>query len=352
MKITRRQIGLSLVELMIAITIGLLMVLAILGVYLTQIQTYKTSFSQGTIQMAENAISEIIYSHLRGAGFSGCATTTSILSNLNAGGAAPLGTLNNAPTMVMGYDANTDITQFNAANDANTSHWSSNLDASLAGQAQAGSDILVILGAVPNSSPVSVTTINPSSVSLVVQSANGLSAGQYGAISDCSKTALFRITGVSGTTISHATGSGALTNATDALAVNFAAGAQFLPMQQTAFFVGYGLGGQSSLMMAILNGNTWTVQPVVPGVDTMQILYGIGTNGIPSQYVTAGNVTNWAQVYSIRIAFLINGKAGSGSQNSANPTVFNVLDEVVTMPADNRLRHVFELTIKLRNAIL
>ncbi|MFC5474694.1 PilW family protein [Paraherbaspirillum soli] len=346
--------GVSLVELMVAMTIGLILVAAVIGVYLAQTRTYKTTNSQASIQNAENAISALLTPTIRAAGFSGCATLVQALSNLNPGGPAPLGTLGANPSMLMGYDAGTTLTisKDNAANDSNAGDWSPSLDASLAGNVEAGSDVLVVLGTIPGSQPVGVVTIGSGSNSLVVQNAtgSGISVGQFGAVSDCLKTSVFQITAVAGNTLTHAAGSGALANTSDFLAVNYPIGSQFVPLQQIAFFVAQGQGGQSALMRATLNGATWTIQPLVPGVETMQVLYGIGSNGALTQYVTANAVVNWAQVYAVRLGFLIEGQAGSGSASSTNPTQFTVLGSSVTAPADNRLRHVYEMIINLRNS--
>jgi type IV pilus assembly protein PilW len=337
---------------MIAIVIGLFLVTVLLAIFIVQTQRYRTTASQGFTQNAENAISALMLPYIRGAGFAGCATMVNVLSNLNTSTSPPLSTLNTVPSMIMGYDTSTSISQFNATNDGNASHWTPSLDSSLLGQVSVGSDVLVVLGPVPNAQPTGVTAITSSSTSFTVNSSSGITAGQLGAISDCAKAVVFNVTSVSGTTINHAAGSTVNTNATAAFAVNFPVGTQFIPVQQTAFFVGQGLGGQSSLMMATLSGSTWTVSPLVPGVDTMAVLYGIGGNSVPTQYVTAGNVTNWGAVYSIRLGFIIEGQVASGSATSLNPTQFKLFGNTITLPADSRLRHVYELSINVRNAVL
>ncbi len=101
----QRLHGFSLIELMVGLTIGLMLSVGVLGVYMAQFNTYKTNMSQASIQSAENAISALISPIIRSAGFCGCANVTKAISNLNAGGPPPLSTLGTNPTMVMGYDA-------------------------------------------------------------------------------------------------------------------------------------------------------------------------------------------------------------------------------------------------------
>ena len=349
MKTTR---GFSLVEIMIGLTLGVLLSIAIIGVYLAQKNIYKTNTSQAVIQDAESAIAELVTPTIRAAGFCGCTTALQALSNLNAGGPPPLGTLSTNASMIMGYASNVGnpftIAQDNAPNSNTATNWSPSLDASLTGNVEAVSDVLVVLWSVPDSQPVAVTTFTPGSNSLVLQNTNGILTGQFGAVSDCLKASIFKITAVVGTTVTHAASVGTLANANDALLVSYPIGSQFVPLTQTAFFVATDPGGQSSLVRATLNaGGTWTFQSLVPGVETMRVLYGIGSNGVLAQYVPAGSVVNWGQVYAIRLSFLIEGQQGSSTRP---PTQFSVLGTTVNVPADNRLRHVYEMTINLRNS--
>ncbi|CAM3039124.1 Tfp pilus assembly protein PilW [Legionella steigerwaltii] len=349
---TKHQQGFSLVELMIATAIGLLLSYAVMEVYVTQTQIYRTTNSQALIQSTENAIANLVVPIIRSTGFVGCGSISTAMSNLNGGGSSPIGTLNANPALIAGYNRNgatISITQDNSTNDGNAGDWTPSLDPSLAGSVENTSDVLVVLGAAPASFPVSITAIDSSSNSFTVQSTTGLSLaiGQFAAVSDCVKSSVFALTGVAGTTISHDAGSGEYDNSTSTFIVNYQAGSQFIPLQQTAFFVGQGQGGQSALMRATLTSAGWSIQPLVPGVEVMKVEYGIGGNGSISQYVTADAVPNWAQVYAIRLGFLIEGQAASGTQNT---TQYNVLDTVVTVPNDNRLRHVYEVNIALRNA--
>lgn len=344
--------GISIVEMMIGITLGLILCIAIISVYIAQKNIYKTNVSQAAIQNAESAIAKLVTPTIRAAGFCGCTSVLKALSNLNAGGSPPLGTMNTNPSILIGYSSTLGspmtITQNNAPNSNVATNWSPSLDSTLTGNVQNTSDVLVVLGPIAGSQPITVTAAT-SGDSLTLQNASGITSGQFGAISDCSKASIFAITGVTGTTITHTAGGGALANASSAFSVNYQPGSQFIPLTQTAFFVANDLMGQSSLMRGTLNaGGTWTIQSLIPGVDTMKVLYGVGNDGVPTQYVSANAVTNWNLVYSIRIGFLLQGQ--QGSEFSA-PTQYNVIGTTVNVPADGRLRHSFEITIHLRNSL-
>jgi type IV pilus assembly protein PilW len=348
----KTRYGFSLVEIMIGLTLGIILSIAVIGVYLAQKNTYRTNMSQAVIQNTESAIAALVTPTIRMAGFSGCSNVIDALSNLNAGGPPPLGTLSTTPSFIMGYGLNAGstvtVTQTNAPNSDNAANWTPSLDPSLVGNVEDTSDVLVVFGGSSGSAPIGVTTFTPGGTSVILQNTTGVAAGQFAGISDCAKASVFQVTSVAGNTVAHASGGGVLSNASDALVVNYPIGAQFITMTQRAFFVAYDIGGQSSLMRATLNPTgTWTIQALAPGVDTMRVLYGIGSNGITQQYVEASAVTDWGLVYAVKLGFLIEGQLGSAT---LPPTSYTVLGSTINVPADNRLRHVYEITINLRNA--
>jgi type IV pilus assembly protein PilW len=352
------QFGFSLIELLIAITLGILLVGVAISAYVAQSRVYMTTHGQASVQDAENAIAALVGPVVRAAGFLGCSTIAGASSsNLVSGGPAPLSTLATAstPSAVAGYDAvNTagdgtilTISVDNPANDADASHWSPALDPTLAGKVLPGSDVVVVLGPVAGSHPVGVTAATPDMLTL--EDASGLAAGQILAVSDCGKSTVFQATGIDAGRVTHAAGAAPLANATATLPVAYAPGAQVVALSQTAFFVAQGQAGQSVLVRATLTGNDWNVEELVPGVETLQALYGTMTNNVIAQYVPASAVTDWSSVASVRLAFLIEGQAGSGTPLGAASAPM-LLGTTINPPPDTRLRHAYTMTINLRNA--
>ncbi len=352
MRMIHYQQGFSLVELMIATLLGLTISYAILQIYLAQNQFYKTSNSQSLILNTENAIINLVTPTIRSAGFLGCGTTATATSNLNTGSPDPLGSFNTTPAMIIGYSGSGTsftFTQANSALDNNAGDWTPSLPASLVGQVAKGSDVVIVLGAIPGSMPIGVTQIDANSDSLSLNSTNNtnLTSGQLGAVSDCAKSIIFQITGVGTNFVTHDAGIGIMQNSSSSFLINFSPGSQFIPIQQTAFFIGQDQSGQSALMIGILNNGAWTIEPLAPGVEFMKIQYGIGSNQLITQYVSANAITDWTSIYAVRIGFLLYGKMGSAS----SATSYTVLGTTVTAPADNLLRHTYEMTIQLRNSI-
>lgn len=418
---SRYQAGIALTEMMIAMAIAMFVMVVAIGVYSQEANIYTTSNSQSSIQSAENAVNAIMAPAIRSAGFLGCTSLSngnSFNSQLQLGGPPPMGKLgkNGAITAattaaalspaaawapvsasIQGYDAvpatNPLTITPNAANDASVIDWGPALDATLVTGGgpkdpngnpvgpEKGSDVVVVLGPVPGSQPVAVTTLN-SGGGLVL--AAGLSAstlatfpsGQWVALSDCKQATILQVTGTA-PNLNFAPGASILTNVgtindpVTGLVNNnnlfytlptptIPDFAQTIPMQQTAFFVAQDNNGQSSLWMAVLKLTAgtpvWTATPLVPGVDNMQIQYGLSAPGgtVVQQYLRADQVEalgppSWSLVHSVRIGLLFSGQIGSIPLPTGTQT-FNVLDKSITLPADTRLRHVFEMTINLRNA--
>uniref|UniRef100_UPI0023F20E8E PilW family protein n=1 Tax=Metallibacterium scheffleri TaxID=993689 RepID=UPI0023F20E8E len=215
----------------------------------------------------------------------------------------------------------------------------------------------------PSASPIQFTDANGNPLTVLVSAV---------AVSDCAKSSIFVPAMTSSTAISNPVtvgpiGNNGAGNVSTQIAPVYQDGVQLAPMQQVAYFVGSGNGGQSALYQAVLVGGQWQSQELIPGVDNMQVLYGVGLNGQITQYLSAKGVqalqanppagvtslpfNPWTIVNSIRIGFLIEGGLGSAPPG-ANPTTWSVLGTTVTVPADTRLRHVYVMTINLRNTTL
>ncbi len=88
---------------------------------------------------------------------------------------------------------------------------------------------------------------------------------------------------------------------------------------------------------------------VVEGIEDMQILYGVDTSGnqYANQYLPAANNLNFANVVSVRIQLLVRSSDDNVTDEAQNYT-FNGVP--VTAP-DRRLRQVFTSTIAIRNRV-
>lgn len=96
-------------------------------------------------------------------------------------------------------------------------------------------------------------------------------------------------------------------------------------------------------------GATTITQPLVAGVENMQILFGErNASGTEMSFQRANSVTDWSLVESVKIALLAVSPEGSqsGLQRSSGYKLFDVTSAV---PTDTRIRSLFEHTIAVRN---
>lgn len=127
--------------------------------------------------------------------------------------------------------------------------------------------------------------------------------------------------------------------------------------------------------------DSWVTEPLVPGVEALQVLYGVdnvvpgsapagATDSVPDRYlrasqlVVAGNPTatadNWRRVRSLRIGLLFRGPTTADAvDRAAVAKTYNVLGDGMSasadtlsqlaVPADGRLRQQMVFHVHLRN---
>lgn len=93
-------------------------------------------------------------------------------------------------------------------------------------------------------------------------------------------------------------------------------------------------------------------QPLIDGVENMQIVYGVDTNGdfSANQFRTATNVTasgQWNNIIAVRIGLLLNTVGNVSYVNDSQN--YDLVGTNVTAGADLLRRHRFVTTINLRN---
>ena len=99
--------------------------------------------------------------------------------------------------------------------------------------------------------------------------------------------------------------------------------------------------------------NTWFGNEgvLINDVENMQVLYGEGTgNGDVTRYVSAGNVANWANILTVRVALLARADGGAAGANSGQQH-YVLLDAPTITRNDTFVRRLYTTTITLRNLL-
>ena len=120
-------------------------------------------------------------------------------------------------------------------------------------------------------------------------------------------------------------------------------------MTTATFSIAAGANGSGNALWCN-NGGAGAAVEVVPDVENMQILFGEDTNAdlVADRYVSAGNVTNFDNVISLRISLLFRTSNISAAVVKDTGT-YNLNGTVVGPFNDTRIRRVVTLNMNLRN---
>lgn len=363
-----RQTGVTLVELMVAMVLGLLITAGAIQVFIANRTTY--AFNEGLARLQENgrfALDTLNY-RTRMAGYFGCLPEINVYNNLD--NAASLAF--DFDTGLVGFEAagtgpgdSFSAASANPPNASSGAGWSPSLPAELVGDVIPGSDVIVIRN-VSASSHALVSPFNNSAQIFADAEPSDYTEGEIGIVSDCEKASVFQITNVDNNTgtgafgINLAHSNASFTPGNDMVVWDsdqeYGPGAELLRAETWIYYVGARNGnGPPALYQQRLSLSGTTVglvaDELVEGVDTMQVLYGIddGLDGAVDRYETADGVVDWDEVVSVRISLLLRspdeyGNESDDQTHNVNGTTFDPVD-------DRRVRQVFTTTAALRNRL-
>ncbi len=334
--------GLTLIELMISVTLGLIITLAVGYLYTNSRQTYRVNDNVARIQENGRYAMEVVGRDLRMAGYWGC-----------AGGmiASPVNTLNN--NTAYDFDFGTPLVGHEATG-ANT--WSPALDASIV-NAVSGTDVLTLRTVFGNSVRVLQHPGGnpPGSADLKVTAGSGLAQGDIVLVSDCINAAIFQITHINTSSgmdnVVHNTGTGTPGNSTKNLGKEYEGG-EIMRIATVTYYIRPNAAGRPALYRL----SRGIAEELVENVENMQVTYGVDTDGDRQVDVfrTADNVTDWGAVRSVRVRLLLvspdDNLTGAPQTYSFVDTNGDGVPDPVTA-TDRRLRYVFTSTIGLRNRL-
>lgn len=330
-----RQAGLSLVELMISITLGLVLMGGVVQMFVSSKTVYSTQQNLTRIQETGRLAIEFLSRDLRMAGNMGCfredtVNKTKVLDN---SGLAVNGLYGNFKEFVRGYSTESVLTA------AQRTY--------LGKATSSGTSLLTVRYANPTPRIINAANTNTTLQTFTsdqVDATNcveGLCVGDAAVVSTCFKARLFKVSalGSSGSnlTVSHADDWAIATSPGN----SYSSG-ELLRMNAATYFIANGISGAPSLWLKL---NEKPVVEVLEGVE--RIIYKFATYDnreyrLPAQM----SASDWVKVISVRI-FVV---ARSIENNSVPESQPYVVDGVTTTPTDKYMRQVFTATVALRGA--
>lgn len=335
-----RAKGFSLVEIMIALVLGLLLTGGIIQIYISSQQSYRLNEGQSRLQESARFALEFLTRDIRMSGYMGCVSrSVSITNTLNT----PTAYLYNFSVPVQGFE-------WNEA----TNVWLPAVDGSITSHVN-GSDIITVRKADEQGSTVTDHPGGspPGSADIKFSGTPLIEKCDIVVVSDCEAAAIFLVTNFTAANNNtvHNTGANPSCspsgpqNATKELGKSYVGG-QLISIKNISFYIGNNPNGQPALFRKV---NSNIAEELVEGVEQMEILYGIDTSldGVANQYVTANIVGSWNTVVSVRINLLMR----SIEANLITQQPDFTFNDVNVPVADRRLRRIFTTTISIRNRL-
>lgn len=362
---SRSQSGVTLIELMVALTISMILLAAIAGVFLTSRQSYVLDQGLARTQEAGRFAMEFLANDIRMAGYSGCASK--LTTGTITGGNCPQGTVCSIASpgnLLVTYNPD-GLSGYTYTGSGGTalSDWSPALpsDFFAAGDVMPNTDVIIIQrGSTLDTHLTGNTTPSNANVQILDTAAiaGQLQADDILMVSDCKSADVIRATNVS-------TGSGKLTiahsnaaNTQNTLTHSYGNDATLMKLVSRAYYIGTGASGEPALFRADLSkdssGNLTTIkQEMVEGVEMMKFSFGEDTDTskdyVPNRILTnAASVTSWGKVVTVRVG-LATRTGGNVAQDVSVATPLSFDGITFATPTDKRRRQYYLATIQKRN---
>jgi type IV pilus assembly protein PilW len=354
--------GFSLVELMVALVIGLIIMGAVLTLFVNSNKQYTTTDSMARLQENARFVVDYLTRDIRRVAFFGCQSNDPARLNLTLKADAQFKS-SATSSYVAFVDNPTPDTTAHLIYPLRGVDKEACVASGAAGCPLSDTLTLVYIDAgkavdlqndmANENDPIVLNTTN-----------HGFNRYDIAAITDCQNVDIFQITNITGgnTTLEHDTSAPPAPydkqgNSKDTLNKPYANSprpTRVMRIRLLQYYIKDGAGGRP----ALFRGD----EELVDGVDAFQVTYGVATTAtpnptrkdlIPNQFVTADLVTDWNRVVSIRIGFLVSTIADTQTgqySSDKDTTVYSVNGTNNAGPFnDRRLRKTFESVIQIRN---
>ena len=328
------QRGFSIVELMIAMLLGLLLMAGVLQLFSSNKTTFMGMEGIAEIQDGARAGIERMKSRIRMSGYMGCSNANAIVPNNVTTGLAQIAFAPNV--MVSGVD---DDSAVNAVID--------------------GTDTITVISATAANTRLNASMGATGSNLVIASNPYNFRENDALIITDCDTADVFAISSITGTgpfTVAHAASNtnGDTINGSSNLVKAYLANNSLVMSLTNVTYSVQDTGRTDDAGNAVLGlfetPAGGAAVEVVSGVEDMQITYGIDTSATPNgeansyQVAPAAGSPLWSRVVSVRIALLIATEREIG--NEVRPYT----DLSATAQAgDRHMRRSFVTTIGLRN---
>jgi len=348
----RGQSGLSLVELMIALLLGVLLSIGLVQVFSSNSQSFRTNEASARVQESGRIAVDILARALRNAGFFGCFPLQGVTNNLD----------DSDPN----YDRERhgfEVLGVSAIDDASYSERPAG--------AVAGTGFFRVTAVRRPGETIRLEDEVRDTTNIRLSDAGTLQAGDFIYLSNCERGDIFQISSLATVgsevkvTADNANGSSgvpgndfsanapaACTATGSCLSTAYAAGTEAFQPYSEIYYIGESADGERSLFLRQSDG---TSVELVAGVEDMAIRFGEGTTATGVQnWREAGSVADWDDVLAVEVSLLVaspNDNVMDSPQSYCFPGWEDCVADTskLTTAADRRLYRVYTFTSAIRN---
>lgn len=353
MKIRYKQQGFSVVELMVALLLGLFLVSGVTGMYLSSKQTYRMTDNLSRLQESLRFSLEFMSRDIRMAGYMPCRFPPTFSNVINGGTNWFLDFFNFG---IRGYEGGV-----------------STFPTEISSDVVAGTDAIAILKGGVYAATITIHDDAANRFNLQDSFPAGeFDQGEIALVCDPRQASIFQVwnSAAGAGTIDYGSNSGiAPGNSTTDLGI-YGVDAQITPYEPVIYFIAPSSTNPNvnALKMRMLEaqltgGNETAVmneEELLEGVESMQILYGVDIDNdqVADRYEAANDVaaTEWPNVIAVRLGLLMS--TGEEVVTQIDTNTYNVAGTQISdtstpaHPADQKLRYVVNTTISLRNRVV
>ena len=315
-----KQRGLSLVELMVAMVLGLLLIGGVLQIFLSSKKTYTTNLALSKVQESGRFAMEFLTFDTRNVSYRGeC-----------------VGNLNNLPSPLSNDERYSLVSGIEGWDDSEAD---SALPKWFSTSKLPGTDI-VLLKHAANSAGVTLAAA-PTSDTITTTTTTKLASGTLLVISEPVGCDIFQ---------NQKSAASSSISSASKFRFSYSQKADLLKYQSSVYYIDNGSNNIPSLWRVRYdNPSDIVTEELVEGIQNMQIKYAQGDSkgNITGEYLDANKVTDWSSVVSVKIALI----ATSNDTNVVSPNQVVRFNEQDIIIDNGRLAQVFSTTVGIRNRL-
>ncbi|HED35260.1 MAG TPA: hypothetical protein ENJ08_13775 [Gammaproteobacteria bacterium] len=381
----KTQSGYSMLELLVAMTLGVLVMSSAITLQVSNREDFKNTTSELEMKTGAKMAAEFIGTSLRGVGVMGCRTIDGFQTIRPEDRVAQTESaynivLNSAQTPAK-YLADADFFAGHEilGYDASGSGWSPVPDAALnLSNMSSGSDAITLRGGVGESYVLtSGRTFGDTQYTLDIPANTDvrITTNNYAVASTCKNAEVFKVTSADSAidlgNVGRASGAGGNDNSQGTMTKEFGIDKEGFAELRRVATTSYYISNNNEGIPTLYRNIDGVSSPLVEGVEHMMIDYGVENNvslrNVAGQYLTAGTIQAscanplpvpvspgclWPSVVSVRVSFIMRSREAIYGKNVSKVYTLPGVSDQAYSKADRFSRSIYTSTFVVRNRMI